>query len=86
MFPDQKTSIVDQICVTPKLQALALLVAEYLLSQKLFYSLSVFSTEVPTITHVNKFCQQIQNANDINENSPKLDSNEITRILEAVGK
>ncbi|XP_026479284.1 uncharacterized protein LOC113385652 [Ctenocephalides felis] len=82
---DQKTSIVDQICVTPKLQALALLVAEYLLSQKLFYSLSVFSTEVPTITHVNKFCQQIQNANDINENSPKLDSNEITRILEAVG-
>ncbi|XP_069679410.1 uro-adherence factor A-like [Periplaneta americana] len=75
--------------VSPKIQAINLLVAEFLLHQDYHYTLSVFTSEVPLLRSAPEFIKsasQISDQNSTqNETTPYFKHQELKDILEILG-
>ncbi|KAF2899770.1 hypothetical protein ILUMI_06417 [Ignelater luminosus] len=78
--------------ISPKLQALNLLIAEFLLQQDYHYSLSVFSTEVPLISVLPEFpgltvnyCSSTNNRNEVSTKKWQFSEKDAWDILETLG-
>nr|XP_018913008.1 PREDICTED: uncharacterized protein LOC109041207 [Bemisia tabaci] len=78
--------------VSPKLQAVNLLISDYLLRLQHHYTLSVFFTEVPSLTSLSEFSTYITRLADKNyaessgsEPLPRIDTADVKDILQALG-
>lgn len=73
--------------VSPKLQALNLLVAEFLLQNNYHYTLSVFSSEVPLLANVPEFSASICASGIKTELSepPRFQRSDVRDILQTLG-
>ncbi|XP_067000359.2 centriole and centriolar satellite protein ofd1 isoform X2 [Anabrus simplex] len=76
---------------SPKLQAINLLVAEFLLQQEYHYTLSVFTSEVPLLRNLPEFTAPLQSSvkglstSFGNKGYPRFQQRDVHDILEAVG-
>ncbi|KAL1459150.1 hypothetical protein WDU94_011157 [Cyamophila willieti] len=82
----QPTQAIKCHSVSPKIQSLNLLIADYFLRQDFLYTLSVFSSEAPNLKNLTTFSRYInhladQGASDV----PKLMSKDVKDILECLG-
>ncbi|XP_065205652.1 paramyosin-like [Planococcus citri] len=79
--------------VSPKLQAVKLLIADFLLRENLLFALSVFCSEVPVLSNFKRYTNYISHLASITSSSsknskqlkPKFTSSDVHDILEALG-
>uniref|UniRef100_A0A8D8Q4A8 LisH domain-containing protein n=1 Tax=Cacopsylla melanoneura TaxID=428564 RepID=A0A8D8Q4A8_9HEMI len=76
--------------ISPKIQSLNLLIADYLLQQDFLYTLSVFSSEAPNLKNLTTFSRYInqlaeQGSSSSHSDVPKLMSKDVKDILECLG-
>ncbi|XP_025197334.1 uncharacterized protein LOC112596071 [Melanaphis sacchari] len=74
---------------SPKIQAINLLVADFLINQENLFTLSVFATEVPLLGNLREFSSYVNQLGDSTEKiavtKPSFQLNDVQDILEALG-
>ncbi|KAF0758267.1 Uncharacterized protein FWK35_00012470 [Aphis craccivora] len=74
---------------SPKIQAINLLVADFLINQENLFTLSVFTTEVPLLGNLHEFSSYVNrlgnNTQKIPITKPSFQLNDVQDILEALG-
>ncbi|XP_026807049.1 uncharacterized protein PFB0145c-like isoform X2 [Rhopalosiphum maidis] len=74
---------------SPKIQAINLLVADFLINQENLFTLSVFTTEVPLLANLHEFSSYINRLGDSTQKipvtKPTFQLNDVQDILEALG-
>ncbi|XP_026688066.1 uncharacterized protein LOC113472485 isoform X4 [Diaphorina citri] len=82
----EPTHVIKCHSVSPKVQALNLLVADYLLRHGFLYTLSVFSSEAPNLKNLTTFSHYIDRlASGDTIGIPKLMSKDVKDIVECLG-
>lgn len=74
---------------SPKIQAINLLVADFLMKQENLFALSVFITEVPLLCNLHEFSSYVNSLGDSTQKipvtKPNFQLNDVQDILEALG-